>query len=69
MLNITVLRDTLYNTSEQSGATPEYARGIMVGIVAALVADGMSFKDAFALANANLPSDPMNGIIPEGWLE
>jgi hypothetical protein len=67
MYELTIVRDALFNTSARSGATVDYSRGVVVGIVSALMASGIKFDAAFAVVKANMPDDAMEGVIPPSW--
>lgn len=62
-----ILKDVLHNLHPRSGATPEYARGILVGVVATLMATGKSFEQASALAWQLMPLEIMPGSVPDSW--
>lgn len=66
-MNTTVLKDTLYNLSPHSGGNAEYARGILVGTVAGLMSQGMTWEDAIHLCSDNAPDTVIPGCIPPTW--
>lgn len=70
ILHVNLLRDTLANCAERSGANDEYCKGITLATVGMLMAIGQSFPDAYATMRANLPSDcrPQERCIPAAWL-
>jgi hypothetical protein len=53
--NKTVLREALYNTAPDAKSNPAYARGIVVGAIAAIMATGRGFDDALTLVRLCLP--------------
>lgn len=69
--NPTVLKDAVYNIAMNSGSCDEYAKGIMVGAAAGLMAMGHTFQDALAHL-AILSPEPIKmratlKIVPESW--
>jgi predicted sugar kinase len=64
----TVLRDTLHNMAVGAGDSAEYARGVLLGVVGAFMAAGMSWAAAVKLASENAPKVVMAGSVPESWL-
>jgi hypothetical protein len=70
-----VLRDALYNCS--LGVIPKgahtgrecrvYARGVLVGVVAGLMAAGASFDMAWNAVKNLLPADFDRACLPAGW--
>ena len=42
----TILMDALYNLDDRSGASDDYRKGILVGIVSTIMAAGSTFGDA-----------------------
>ena len=62
------LKDALYNLHPTSGASVDYGRGIVVGIVSALLETGFTFNEAFNIAvMKNLPKDYRMEAIPQAW--
>lgn len=64
------IRDALYNTHIQSGASIEYGRGIIVGVVSGLCAAFPEHSfDTIWLGNVKpqLPEGYRKECIPEGW--
>lgn len=67
-INEVLLRDTLYNTHERSGASTDYGRGIVVGVAAALMAArDIPLMDALDIIDRNLPTDWRKDCMPESW--
>lgn len=76
-MNTTTLKDALYNGAKDCTGTTTlwshlsiaqaYARGIVVGIVSAFMADGMTFEEAIKQVASCLPEDYDPEIIPEHW--
>ena len=65
-----VLKDTMYNFHPTSGASDEYCKGLLVGVVGALMATGMSWNDAIAHAAINMPDGARmqeNTSVPFSW--
>jgi len=69
MLYPILIRDALNNLAPRSGSSPEYNRGIIVGIVAALMADGSTFYTAIQKIIQNLPKQYDREAIPAAWRE
>lgn len=65
---LVTLKDALYNTHERSGASAEYAKGIVVGSTSGLMATGLSFSDAIILIAEHLPNGYRAYTIPDNWL-
>jgi hypothetical protein len=64
----TLLKDALYNTRDDSGASDDYARGLVVGVVSTLMArEEMTFEQAMLVVVENLPRgfNPMK--LPESF--
>lgn len=66
-MNKTLLKDALYNLASDSGASNEYCKGLVVGIVSALMATGLSFIAAMDLVNECAPEFPIERW-PDAWL-
>ena len=65
------LKDAMANFSPRSGASDEYCKGLIVGVVSALMATGMTWRNAIAHAANSMPSDArmQNGAsVPESWV-
>jgi hypothetical protein len=67
--NPVMLKDALHNLDTRSGATNDYCTGMTVGIVAALMAVGMSYRDALAQVAINMPDEKYKPryAVPESW--
>jgi len=65
----TKISDALHNLSETSGASTEYAKGVLIGVVAALMAFGMEFKDAFSECMKRFPVDFRIKSVPSAWVK
>lgn len=73
------LKDALHNTShsawtrstkwEVDSIESYYGRGIVVGIVSALVAIGWTFEQAVAQVAADLPEDVEVNALPAAWVD
>ncbi len=53
--NKRVLINALYNVAPDANTNPVYARGIIVGAIATLMATGKSFDNALTLVRLCLP--------------
>ncbi len=63
-----ILKDALYNTHEKSGASVDYAQGVIVGAVSTLMAcKNLSFEEAWRIVYNHLPVDYRKDSIPEAW--
>lgn len=51
----TLIRNTLYSMHTSSGASDEYRKGILVGVMGVLTALGMTYTDALKLCASYLP--------------
>jgi hypothetical protein len=68
-MNTVLIKDALNNLLPRSGATDDYCRGLVLGVVAALMAtkfDG-DFDRAFYLVKWLLPTGYRVEGIPEPW--
>ena len=70
--NTVVVKDALHNFSVSSGASNEYCRGIVVGIVAGYISMGMTWIRAIVEVSTNLPDTSeireLNAnCLPIGW--
>jgi hypothetical protein len=63
-----ILRDALYNADYHSGTDLRYAKGVVVGAVAGMMAVGITFDEAMVRIRAAMPAAPMEGVTPESWL-
>ena len=61
-----ILADALYNLHPQSGASEDYCKGIVLGMVTALMARGDSFNDALANVAMHVPYG-VRIIAPDAW--
>lgn len=68
-INIVLIRDVLYNTHPDSGSDCSYARGCVVGVVAALMAVGLTFDQAIKVLKAGLPEGRRQDCIPGTWAD
>ena len=62
------IKDSLYLTAENSGASLEYARGSVVGVVSTLQAVGMQFREAWFEVIKCLPDKVRVEAIPFAFL-
>jgi hypothetical protein len=69
IVDAVLIADALHNMSPDAGATPEYARGVLVGAVSALMAVGMSFDRALHLCSLQAPRVIMPMTVPPSWLK
>jgi hypothetical protein len=65
-----VLRDCLYNLNQSSGASNEYCKGMLVGLVSGLMADGDSFNYAIRTVAEHMPKNhrALADCTPEYWV-
>ena len=66
-----LLKDTLNNLLPTSGANEDYQKGIVVGVVGALMSTGMSYKEAITQVAIHMPDDGKKPVLafPEAWLK
>jgi len=67
-INWTRIKDSLHNMAENSGASIDYARGNVIGVVSTLMAVGYEFKDAWREVIRCLPDKVRVEAIPAVWL-
>ena len=66
--NSALLKDALYNLTDHSGASDEYCKGLMVGIVSVIMAiDNVSHKDAMGIITQYLPTAEHYRQVPKYW--
>lgn len=66
--NPITLKDTLQNCARDSGATDDYAQGVVLGVVAGLMAAGtMNFNQAMSWVKPNLPANLRDNWCPPAW--
>jgi hypothetical protein len=62
------LKDALYNLHPESCSSAEYARGILVGAVAAIMeVNACDWTKAMTLVYPHLPSKIMKNAVPATW--
>jgi hypothetical protein len=65
---MTPLKDALANLNPDMGSSPEYAKGVLVGAVAAIMeVRGCDWTHAMNLVTLCLPSKVMKEAVPESW--
>lgn len=62
-----MLKDALYNTHWHSGSSVDYGKGVVVGMVAGMMAMGVSFGQACSYVVRALPVGYREECIPLGW--
>ena len=67
-----IIKDALHIFHPNSGASDEYCKGLVVGIVAGLMAMGMPWIQAIAQIASNLPNPDTtrkldSHTLPVGW--
>lgn len=66
-MNDNLIRDALYNLHPRSGASEQYGRGIVVGIVTTIMADGVEFDTALKSVCRMCPKAARIACFPEEW--
>lgn len=64
-----LIRDALHNLHTQSGASIEYGKGVIVGLVSALMSMGMSHTECMIMIANNWQFNYRKACIPECWQE
>lgn len=68
MLDVRI-KDALNVCGDRTGASNDYCRGIIVGVVSALMASGLSFDKAFELVRSHIPDNTRGAaIFPASWI-
>lgn len=63
-----MLRDALYNMDYHSGASEDYAKGLVVGVVSTLMAEGFSFEEAIDTVAQYMPNTKTTRLtVPPSW--
>lgn len=66
----TMLKDALYNVHTDSGASADYSRGLVVGVVSTIMAmEGVSFETAVSIVRCHLPRGYRPERLPEAFRE
>ena len=66
-MNSTTLINCLHNLAPSTGTSLEYQNGIVVGLVAGLMASGKTWRSALAVVKRNLPTEYSTLAFPETW--
>jgi hypothetical protein len=65
-----VLKDALYNLHPDSGSSPEHAKGILVGAIAAVMqVNQCEWAEAMRLVGKHLPNRVMRDAVPPSWID
>lgn len=63
-----LLADALYNVHTSSGASDDYAKGLVVGAMSALMAEsGADFREIIPVIVEHLPISFRPDRLPEAW--
>lgn len=62
------IKDVLGNCAPNSGASLDYARGCLVGVVSTLMLD-LTFENALKKAYDAMPNEYMVDVVPQAWRE
>ncbi len=63
-----ILGDALHNVHTSSGASDDYAKGIVIGALSALMAEsGADFREIFPVIVEHLPVSFRPDRLPEAW--
>lgn len=63
-----MLRDALYHMDYRSGASEDYAKGLVVGVVSTLMAEGFSFEEAIDTVAQYMPHTKTTRLtVPSVW--
>ncbi len=66
--NTNVLKDALHNLSPEAATDPDYARGVLVGAMAALMhIKACTFTEAAVMIRPHLPQEITPAAVPDGW--
>lgn len=61
------MRDALHNTSPRAGTNEQYCRGLVVGMVCGLMAEGFSHPAAIKEVALRLPEDCRPECLPDAF--
>lgn len=65
-----LIREALYNLTKESGASVEYGKGILVGVVTATMASNpYGFTEALQKIKSLMPFGYREECIPDTWRE
>jgi hypothetical protein len=63
-----MITDALGNLSPDSGASKDYNKGLVVGLVAGLMATGLDFTAALKYVTGHQPQGiDLRAFLPENW--
>jgi hypothetical protein len=63
------IKSALHNLSYVENASADYRKGIVVGVVSALMERGWSYQEAIAEVVMQLPRDPDESAFPPAWAD
>lgn len=69
-MNKAYIKDALYNLTPTPGASPEYAKGILVGVISVLAANSKAkwpYDSAVKQVKPLMPKVIIAGCIPNSW--
>lgn len=69
MLHPNILRDALENMNPATKSDPQYAKGILLGVISTLMAQGKDFDEAAAIAKEHMPAAFYPESVPPCWME
>lgn len=65
-----LIADALFNVEESSGASDDYARGVVIGVVSALMAvRDYDFKEIVPIIVQHIPHGYKDDRVPLGWVD
>jgi hypothetical protein len=65
---MTVIKDALYNMSPESHTSPEHAKGVFIGVMAATMGwNSLDFGPALKLVAMDMPRIVMREAVPLAW--
>jgi hypothetical protein len=62
----TIVKDVLHNLDSKSGASDEYCKGLIVGLVGGLMAADHSFEQSLRMVHRLKPATTRD-VFPETW--
>jgi hypothetical protein len=67
VVNPSLLRDALYYTRADSGASAVEAKGVIIGLVSGMMAQGLVYNQCILIIAKNMPMYYRQAALPDAW--
>jgi hypothetical protein len=64
VINEVRIREALHNLAPNTGASPDYCRGLVMGVWCTLTAYGLGYKEILHVIKSNLPDGCRKECVP-----